>query len=201
MIVVDSVASLTPRAEVEGEIGDIQVGGQARLMSQALRMLINPVKKNNVIVIFINQIRVNIGGYGNPETTSGGKALKFYTSVRLDIRRVAHIKKGEEVMGGRVKVKVIKNKVAPPMRITEFDLMFNEGISREGELLALGEKKGIISKAGAMYRYGDVTLGRGYDATRKYLKADPILSEKIRSEIFAPVEEEIELSEDETLAE
>jgi recombination protein RecA len=141
-------------------------------MSQALRKLTAIVAKSKTVVIFTNQIRMQIGVmFGNPETTTGGKALKFYTSIRLDIRRIAQIKKGEEVMGGRVRVKVVKNKVAPPFRQTEFDLMYNEGIPREGEIIALGEKMGIIQKSGASYKYGDVALGRGYDATRQFLKA------------------------------
>ena len=185
VIVIDSVAALTPRDEIEGDMGAHHVGKQARLMSQALRKLTAIVAKSKTIVIFINQIRMQIGiMFGNPETTPGGKALKFYTSVRIDIRRIAQIKKGEEVMGGRIRVKVVKNKVAAPFKQTEFDLMYNEGISREGELIALGEKMGIISKSGTSYNYGDVKLGRGYDATRQFLKdkankkvADSILKE------------------------
>jgi recombination protein RecA len=171
VIVVDSVAALTPRDEIEGDMGAHHVGKQARLMSQALRKLTAIVAKSKTIVIFINQIRMQIGVmFGNPETTPGGKALKFYTSVRIDIRRIAQIKKGEEIMGGRIRVKVVKNKVAAPFKQTEFDLMYNEGISREGELIALGEKMGIISKSGTSYSYGDEKLGRGYDATRQFLK-------------------------------
>jgi len=197
LIVIDSVASLTPKSEIEGDIGDVKMGAQARLMSQALRMLINPIRKSNTVMIFINQIRMNIGGYGNPETTSGGKALKFYSSVRLDIRRIAQIKKGDEIMGGRVRVKIVKNKVAPPMRITEFDLMYNEGISREGELLAMGEKKGVISKnAGAIYHFNEEKLARGYDATRQYLKANPDIAKEIQKEIFKEEEEKEVVVED-----
>ncbi len=178
VIVIDSVAALTPKDEIEGDMGAHHVGKQARLMSQALRKLTSIISKTKTVVIFINQIRMQIGVmFGNPETTPGGKALKFYTSVRLDIRRIAQIKKGADVMGGRHRVKVVKNKVAPPFKMTEFDLMYNEGISREGELLALGEKFGFIKKAGASYSYtpdkenADVEkLGRGYDAARKYLK-------------------------------
>ena len=185
VIVVDSVAALTPRDEIEGDMGAHHVGKQARLMSQALRKLTAIVAKSKTIVIFINQIRMQIGVmFGNPETTPGGKALKFYTSIRIDIRRIAQIKKGEEVMGGRIRVKVVKNKVAAPFKQTEFDLMYNEGISREGELIALGEKMGIITKSGTSYSYGDEKLGRGYDATRQFLKdkankkiADHILKE------------------------
>lgn len=171
IIVVDSVAALTPKDEIEGDMGAHHVGKQARLMSQALRKLTAIVAKSKTIVIFINQIRMQIGVmFGNPETTPGGKALKFYTSVRIDIRRIAQIKKGEEIMGGRIRVKVVKNKVAAPFKQTEFDLMYNEGISREGELIALGEKMGIISKSGTSYSYGEEKLGRGYDATRQFLK-------------------------------
>ncbi|MGH7141068.1 MAG: recombinase RecA [Minisyncoccia bacterium] len=171
VIVVDSVAALTPKDEIEGEMGQHQVGKQARLMSQALRKLTGIVSKSKTIVIFINQIRMQIGVmFGNPETTTGGKALKFYTSVRLDIRRIAQIKKGDEVVGGRHRIKVVKNKVAPPFRTIEFDLLYNEGVSREGELLALGEKLGAVQKSGASYAMGDIKLGRGYDASRTFLR-------------------------------
>src|SRR5271170_5337285 len=164
VIVVDSVAALTPKDEIEGDMGQQQMGKQARLMSQALRKLTAITSKSKTLIIFINQIRMQIGMmFGNPETTTGGKALKFYTSVRLDIRRIAQIKKGEEVMGGRVRVKVVKNKVAAPFRQTEFDLMYNEGISQEGEIIALGEKMGLVTKTGISYAYGDIKLGRGYD--------------------------------------
>jgi recombination protein RecA len=170
VIVVDSVAALTPKDEIEGEMGQQHVGKQARLMSQALRKLTAIVSRSKTIVIFINQIRMQIGVmFGNPETTPGGKALKFYTSVRLDIRRIAQIKKGEEIVGGRVRVKVVKNKVAAPFKTTEFDLLYNEGISREGELIALGEKFGIVGKSGATYKMGEEKLAVGYDATRTYL--------------------------------
>lgn len=192
VIVIDSVAALTPRDEIEGEMGAHHVGKQARLMSQALRKLTSIVSKSKTVVIFINQIRMQIGVmFGNPETTPGGKALKFYTSVRLDIRRIAQIKKGEEVVGGRHRVKVVKNKVAAPFKTTEFDLIYNEGISREGELLALGEKFGFIKKSGASYSYlppgGDtsteVKLGRGYDATRTALRADTKLLKELEKHI------------------
>jgi len=190
VIVIDSVAALTPKDEIEGDMGAHHVGKQARLMSQALRKLTAIVAKSKTVVIFINQIRMQIGVmFGNPETTPGGKALKFYTSVRLDIRRIAQIKKGEEIMGGRVRVKVVKNKVAAPFKQTEFDLMYNEGISREGEIIALGEKLGLISKSGASYKYGDSPLGRGYDATRQILRDDKKLSDKILSEIRARLKE------------
>src|SRR5579863_2258402 len=180
VIVIDSVAALTPKDEIEGDMGAMHVGKQARLMSQALRKLTGIVARSKTIVIFINQIRMQIGVmFGNPETTPGGKALKFYASVRLDIRRIAQIKKGDEVMGGRVRVKVVKNKVAAPFRQTEFDLMYNEGISQEGEIIALGEKMGIISKSGASYKYGNELLARGYDATRQALKENKKLAEEI----------------------
>lgn len=192
VIVIDSVAALTPKDEIEGDMGAHHVGKQARLMSQALRKLTAVVAKSKTIVIFINQIRMQIGVmFGNPETTPGGKALKFYTSVRLDIRRIAQIKKGDEVMGGRVRVKVVKNKVAAPFKQTEFDLMYNEGISQEGEVIALGEKMGIISKTGNSYSYGEIKLGRGYDATRQFLKEDKSTKGKILAEIRKKLREEM----------
>ncbi|HVV15262.1 MAG TPA: recombinase RecA [Candidatus Paceibacterota bacterium] len=177
IIVVDSVAALTPKDEIEGDMGSYQVGKQARLMSQALRKLTAIVSKSKTIIIFINQIRMQIGVmFGNPETTTGGKALKFYTSIRLDIRRIAQIKKGEEVVGGRHRVKVVKNKVAAPFRTTEFDIMYSEGISTEGELLALGEKLGVVQKSGSSYAFGEEKLGRGYDASRTYLRENKKVS-------------------------
>lgn len=188
VVVVDSVAALTPKDEIEGDMGAHHVGKQARLMSQALRKLTAIVAKSKTLVIFINQIRMQIGVmFGNPETTPGGKALKFYTSVRIDIRRIAQIKKGEEIMGGRIRVKVVKNKVAAPFKQTEFDLMYNEGISREGELIALGEKMRIIQKSGTSYSYGDTKLGRGYDSTRQFLKdkANKKIADSILKEIIA----------------
>lgn len=190
VIVIDSVAALTPKDEIEGDMGAHHVGKQARLMSQALRKLTSIVAKSKTVVIFINQIRMQIGVmFGNPETTPGGKALKFYTSVRLDIRRIAQIKKGEEVMGGRVRVKVVKNKVAAPFRQTEFDLMYNEGISQEGEIIALGEKMGLVTKSGTSYSYGEVKLGRGYDATRQFLKENTTIREEILGKIRAQLAE------------
>lgn len=184
VVVIDSVAALTPKDEIEGDMGAHHVGKQARLMSQALRKLTALVAKSKTVVIFINQIRMQIGVmFGNPETTPGGKALKFYTSIRLDIRRIAQIKKGDEVVGGRVRVKVVKNKVAAPFRQTEFDLIYNEGISREGEMIALGEKMGIVNKSGTSYNYGEVKLGRGYDATRTFLKENKDISKDILSKI------------------
>lgn len=184
IVVIDSVAALTPKDEIEGDMGSYQVGKQARLMSQALRKLTAIVSKSKTIVIFINQIRMQIGVmFGNPETTTGGKALKFYTSVRLDIRRIAQIKKGEEVVGGRHRVKVVKNKVAAPFRTTEFDLMYNEGISTEGELLALGEKLGVIQKSGNSYAFGEEKLGRGYDASRTYLRENKKIANELLKDI------------------
>lgn len=191
VIVVDSVAALTPKDEIEGDMGAHHVGKQARLMSQALRKLTAITAKSGTIVIFINQIRMQIGVmFGNPETTPGGKALKFYTSVRLDIRRIAQIKKGEEIVGGRVRVKVVKNKVAAPFKTTEFDLLYNEGISREGEIIALGEKYDIISKSGASYKFGETGLGRGYDATRTYLRENKQVANEILKLIKAKMAEE-----------
>lgn len=199
VIVIDSVAALTPRDEIEGEMGAHHVGKQARLMSQALRKLTGIVAKSKTVVIFINQIRMQVGVmFGNPETTPGGKALKFYTSVRLDIRRIAQIKKGDEVVGGRHRVKVVKNKVAAPFRTTEFDLIYGEGISSEGELLALGEKYKMVQKSGASYSYtppgGDestvVKLGRGYDAARTTLKEDKKLKNELLKNIRKALKEE-----------
>ena len=191
VIVIDSVAALTPKDEIEGDVGAYHVGKQARLMSQALRKMTAIVAKSKTVVIFINQIRMQIGVmFGNPETTPGGKALKFYASVRLDIRRIAQIKKGEEVVGGRVRVKVVKNKVAAPFRAAEFDILYNEGISPEGEIIALGEKSGLITKSGgASYAYQptdskeEIKLGRGYDAARTFLKENP----KIKNDILKAV--------------
>ncbi len=190
VIVIDSVAALTPKDEIEGDMGAQHVGKQARLMSQALRKLTAIVAKSKTIVIFINQIRMQIGVmFGNPETTPGGKALKFYTSIRLDIRRIAQIKKGEDVMGGRVRVKVVKNKVAAPFKQTEFDLMYNEGISLEGEIIALGENMKIISKSGSSYAYGEIKLGRGYDATRQFLKENVDIRKEILDLIRSKLKE------------
>ncbi|MDI9325310.1 MAG: recombinase RecA [Alphaproteobacteria bacterium] len=185
VIVIDSVAALTPQKEIEGDMGDNHIGLQARLMSQALRKLTSIVSKSNTIIIFINQIRMQIGMmFGNPETTPGGKALKFYASVRLDVRRIAQIKKGEEVMGGRVRVKVVKNKVGAPFRQAEFDLMYNEGITKEGELLALGEKYGLIEKStGGSYTMGEEKMGRGYDAARTFLKENKPIATKLEKDI------------------
>ena len=183
VIVIDSVAALTPKDEIEGDMGAQHVGKQARLMSQALRKLTAIVSKTKTVVIFINQIRMQIGVmFGNPETTPGGKALKFYTSVRIDIRRIAQIKKGDEVMGGRHRVKIVKNKIAAPFRQTEFDMLYGEGISKEGEALALGEKFAIVEKSsGGAYTYGEHKVGRGYDAARTFLRENkPILNQLLK---------------------
>lgn len=202
VIVVDSVAALTPKDEIEGDMGAYHVGKQARLMSQALRKLTAIVARSKTAVIFINQIRMQIGVmFGNPETTPGGKALKFYTSVRLDIRKIAQIKKGEEVVGSRTRVKIVKNKVAAPFKQTEFDIIYNEGISQEGEIIALGEKFKIVEKTGNSYFYlptpkagGEkeekVKLGVGYDQTRKFLKEDKKVSAQILKEIRKKFAEE-----------
>lgn len=185
LIVVDSVAALTPKAEIEGDMGDQHVGLQARLMSQALRKLTGIVHKMNTTVIFINQIRMKIGamGYGTPETTTGGNALKFYASVRLDVRKVASLKQSEEVIGNRVKVKVVKNKVAPPFRQAEFDVMFGEGLSREGELIDYGVKLDIVDKSGAWFSYKDKKLGQGRENSKAFLKENPQIAEEITKEI------------------
>ncbi|MDO8510517.1 MAG: recombinase RecA [bacterium] len=189
VIVIDSVAALTPKDEIEGDMGAQHMGKQARLMSQALRKLTAIVAKSKTIVIFINQIRMQIGiMFGNPETTPGGKALKFYTSVRIDIRRIAQIKKGEDVIGSRIRAKVVKNKVAAPFRFAEFDLIYNEGISREGELIALGEKTGTLAKSGTSYSFGEEKLGRGYDATRLFLKENGKISDAILKEVTKKLE-------------
>ncbi len=180
VIVIDSVAALVPRAEIEGEMGDQHMGRQARLMSQALRKLTSIIARSNTIVIFINQLRMKIGVmFGNPETTTGGQALKFYASVRVDVRRAAQIKKGEVVVGNRVKAKVVKNKVAPPFRVAEFDIMYNEGISQAGDLLDTGVLCGIIKKAGNSYSFGEIKLGVGRENAKATLKADPKLIKEI----------------------
>jgi recombination protein RecA len=187
VIVIDSVAALVPKDEGEGEMGQQFMGKQARLMGQAMRKLIPVTAKSKTVLIFINQVRtmMNVMPGQSTETTPGGRALKFAASVRIDIRRIAQIKKGEETVGGRVKVKVVKNKVSAPAKTTEFDLMFGEGISKEGELLAMGEKVGVITKSGQSYAYGLTPLGRGYDASRKFLKADQELSIRIMADIKA----------------
>jgi recombination protein RecA len=185
-VVVDSVAALTPKAEIEGEMGDSHVGLQARLMSQALRKLTANIKRSNCVVIFINQIRMKIGVmFGNPETTTGGNALKFYSSVRLDIRRIGAIKKGEEVIGNETKVKVVKNKVAPPFKQAVFDILYGEGISREGEIIDLGARNGVIEKSGAWYSYGGNRIGQGKDNVRNFLKENREMALEIENKIRA----------------
>ena len=201
LIVVDSVAALTPKAEIEGDMGDQHVGLQARLMSQALRKLTGIVHKMNTTVIFINQIRMKIGamGYGTPETTTGGNALKFYASVRLDVRKIATLKQNEESIGNRVKVKVVKNKVAPPFKQAEFDVMFGGGLSKEGELIDYGVKLDIIDKSGAWFSYKDKKLGQGRENSKAFLKENPKLVEEITKEIqnSMGIENVISASEDE----
>ncbi len=185
IVVIDSVAALVPRAEIEGEMGDSHVGLQARLMSQALRKLTGSINKSNTTVIFINQIRMQIGVmFGNPETTAGGRALKFYASVRLDIRRIATLKEGEQAVGNRTKVKVVKNKVAAPFREAEFDILYNQGISREGELIDFAVDKMVVSKAGTWFSFGDERLGQGRENTRMYLKEHPDVRAKIEAKLF-----------------
>ena len=180
VVVVDSVAALTPKAEIEGDMGDSHMGLQARLMSQALRKLTANIKRSNTMVIFINQIRMKIGVmFGNPETTTGGNALKFYASVRLDIRRIGAIKRGDEVIGNETRVKVVKNKVAPPFKQCEFEILYGEGSSREGELIDLGVKHGMIEKAGAWYSYNDERIGQGKDNVRMFLKEHPEMADEI----------------------
>ena len=186
IVVVDSVAALTPRAEIEGEMGDSHMGLQARLMSQALRKLTGNIKRTNTLVIFINQIRMKIGVmFGNPETTTGGNALKFYASVRLDIRRTGAIKKGDEVIGSETRVKVIKNKVAPPFKQAEFDILYGEGISREGEIIELGVNLKLVEKAGAWYSYQGEKIGQGKDNAREYLRAHPTIANEIDGKVRA----------------
>ncbi|MGG4774900.1 recombinase RecA [Alcaligenaceae bacterium 429] len=204
LIVVDSVAALTPKAEIEGDMGDALPGLQARLMSQALRKLTATIKRANCMVIFINQIRMKIGVmFGNPETTTGGNALKFYSSVRLDIRRIGSIKRGDEVIGNETRVKVVKNKVAPPFKQAEFDIMYGAGISREGEIVDLGVQAGILDRAGAWYSYGSTRIGQGKDNARDFLREHPALAIEIENKVrdkfgvaqvavteFVPTEEE-----------
>ena len=186
VIVVDSVAALTPKAEIEGDMGDSHMGLQARLMSQALRKLTGNIKRSNTLVIFINQIRMKIGVmFGNPETTTGGNALKFYASVRLDIRRTGAIKKGDEVVGNETRVKVVKNKVAPPFKQVEFEILYGEGVSREGEIISLGVKEGLVDKAGAWYSYKGDRIGQGKENVRNYLKENPEIAEEIESAVRA----------------
>ncbi len=185
LLVIDSVAALVPRAEIEGEMGDSHMGLQARLMSQALRKLTGTINRSGTLVIFINQIRMKIGVmFGNPETTTGGNALKFYSSVRLDIRRIQAIKDGENVIGNRTRVKVVKNKMAPPFREVEFDILYGEGVSKEGDILDLGAHHGVIEKSGTWYTYKDERIGQGRDNARNYLKANPQMLQTIREEVL-----------------
>jgi len=186
LVVVDSVAALTPKAEIEGEMGDSHVGLQARLMSQALRKLTGNIKRSNTLVIFINQIRMKIGVmFGNPETTTGGNALKFYASVRMDIRRIGAVKKGDEVVGNQTRVKVVKNKMAPPFKQAEFEIMYGEGTSREGEILDLGVAEGIVEKSGAWYSYQGERIGQGKENARQFLREHPEMAEEIEQAIRA----------------
>jgi len=186
IVVIDSVAALTPKAEIEGEMGDSHMGLQARLMSQALRKLTGNIKRSNVMVIFINQIRMKIGVmFGSPETTTGGNALKFYASVRLDIRRIGALKKGDEVVGNQTRVKVVKNKVAPPFKQAEFEILYGHGISRLGELIDLGVQHDIVNKAGSWYSYGDDRIGQGKENVREFLKNNPAMAEEIEGRIRA----------------
>ncbi len=188
LIIIDSVAALTPRAEIEGDMGDSHMGLQARLMSQALRKLAGNIKRSNTLVIFINQIRIKIGVmFGNPETTTGGNALKFYASVRLDIRRIGAIKKGDEVVGNETRVKVVKNKIAPPFKEAFFDILYGEGISREGEIISLGVKYDIIEKTGAWYSYNKDRIGQGKDNVRNFLKEHPEIAQEIEEAVRAKI--------------
>jgi recombination protein RecA len=188
VVVIDSVAALTPKAEIEGEMGDSHMGLQARLMSQALRKLTGNIKRTNTLVIFINQIRMKIGVmFGNPETTTGGNALKFYASVRLDIRRIGAIKKGDEVIGSETRVKVVKNKVAPPFKQAEFDILYGEGISREGEIIELGVVHKLVEKSGAWYAYNGEKIGQGKDNAREYLREHPEIAVEIENKVRAAI--------------
>jgi recombination protein RecA len=183
-VVVDSVAALVPKAEIEGEMGEAQMGLQARLMSQALRKLTGAVSKSNTTLIFINQLREKIGVmFGNPETTTGGRALKFYASVRIDIRRIASIKDGDQVIGGRTRVKIVKNKVAPPFREAEFDVMYGEGISKEGDLLDLAVEKRIVEKSGAWFAFGGERLGQGRENAKQFLKDNPVVRQTVEDRL------------------
>lgn len=188
MVVVDSVAALVPQAEIDGDMGDSHMGLQARLMSQALRKLTGIISKSKSTVVFINQIRMKIGVmFGNPETTTGGNALKFYASVRVDIRRTGQIKTGEDIIGNRTKVKIVKNKIAPPFRVAEFDIMYNEGISKTGDVLDLAVQHGIVGKSGAWFDYGDAKIGQGREASKEYLKSNPKVMAEIESKVRAKV--------------
>ena len=205
VIVVDSVAALTPKAEIEGEMGDSHVGLQARLMSQALRKLTGNIKRSNAMVIFINQIRMKIGVmFGSPETTTGGNALKFYSSVRLDIRRIGAIKKGDEVIGNQTRVKVVKNKVSPPFKMAEFEILYGEGISREGEIIELGVQHGLIDKAGSWYSYGSDRIGQGKENVREFLRTNPDVAaeveQKIREKLLPKTVKAAESGDEEAVA-
>ncbi len=202
LVVIDSVAALTPKAEIEGEMGDSHMGLQARLMSQALRKLTANIKRSNTLVIFINQIRMKIGVmFGNPETTTGGNALKFYASVRLDIRRIGAIKKGDEVIGNQTRVKVVKNKVAPPFKEVIFDILYGEGISREGEIINLGVQHELIEKTGAWYSYNGDRIGQGKDNVRNFLKENPEMAQEIEQKIREKVLPKVKVAESEEEAE
>jgi len=184
MVVIDSVAALTPKAEIEGDMGDSHMGLQARLLSQALRKLTGNIQKSNTLVVFINQLRMKIGVmFGNPETTTGGNALKFYSSVRLDIRRIGAIKKGDEIYGNQTRVKVVKNKVAPPFKQTEFDILYNQGISKESELISIGVEHDIVEKSGAWYSYDGTRIGQGKDNVREFLKEHPEMADEIEAKV------------------
>ena len=184
VVVVDSVAALVPRAEIEGEMGDSHVGLQARLMSQALRKLSGTINKSNCIVIFINQLREKVGVmFGNPETTTGGRALKFYSSIRMDVRRIDSIKQGDEIIGNRTRVKIMKNKVAPPFKVAEFDIMYNEGISKVGNIVDVGVKESIVQKSGAWFSYNDIRLGQGRENAKQYLRENPEIALEIENQI------------------
>ena len=184
VVVVDSVAALVPRAEIEGEMGDSHVGLQARLMSQALRKLTGTINKSNCIVIFINQLREKVGVmFGNPETTTGGRALKFYSSIRMDVRRIDSIKQGDEIIGNRTRVKIMKNKVAPPFKVAEFDIMYNEGISKVGNIVEVGVKESIVQKSGAWFSYNDIRLGQGRENAKQYLRENPEIALEIENQI------------------
>ncbi len=186
VVVIDSVAALTPKAEIEGEMGDSHMGLQARLMSQALRKLTANIKRSNTLVIFINQIRMKIGVmFGNPETTTGGNALKFYASVRLDIRRIGALKKGDEIIGNETRVKIVKNKMAPPFKVATFDILYGEGVSREGEIIDIGVKENLVEKSGSWYSYGGNRIGQGKDNARVYLKDNPEIAREIEDKIRA----------------
>ena len=207
IVIVDSVAALVPKAEIDGDMGDSHVGLQARLMSQALRKLTSVISKSNCIVIFINQLREKVGVmFGNPETTTGGRALKFYSSIRLDVRRIESLKQGGEVVGNRTRIKVVKNKIAPPFREAEFDIMFGQGISKEGDVLDLAANFGIVNKSGAWYAYNGEKIGQGRENAKIYLKENPAVCEEIESKVRAqfkkdeieeePVTEETESKEE-----